>query len=286
VQLTTKFFAIVLAAGISLQFGCAQTPAAPSIWGTFLGFDRNDYPGDNNLPALKKTFAYTGYWLNAPPGEKTNTWIGKRKIVEQAGFGFLVLFDGRLYAQLRSHAAALGTHDGKLAAAAAAKEGFPKATIIFLDQEQGGRLLPEQRAYLLAWIDAVAAAGFHAGIYCSGMPASEGDGTSVVTAVDIKDHAAAREISYWVTNDACGPSPGCVFPQPSPPPGASGVAFASVWQFAQSPRRKEFTASCAATYAADGNCYPPGFDPKSLVHVDANTAVDKDPSHGRTTKAD
>jgi len=39
----------------------------------YLGFDRNTYPGDANLKALHETFSYTGYWLNHPPGEKTNT---------------------------------------------------------------------------------------------------------------------------------------------------------------------------------------------------------------------
>jgi len=34
----------------------------------YLGFDRNQYPGDANLKALRQTFSYTGYWLNNPPG--------------------------------------------------------------------------------------------------------------------------------------------------------------------------------------------------------------------------
>ena len=69
---------------------------------SYLGFDRNTYPGDANLKALHQTFSYTGYWLNNPPGEKTNTWTGHRAAVESAGFGFLVLFNGRLYAELKS----------------------------------------------------------------------------------------------------------------------------------------------------------------------------------------
>ena len=45
----------------------------------YLGMDRNDYPGDANMVALRKTFAFTGYWLNNPPGANRNTWQGKRK---------------------------------------------------------------------------------------------------------------------------------------------------------------------------------------------------------------
>jgi hypothetical protein len=36
----------------------------------YLGFDLNEYPGDDALPALRKTFAFTSYWLSPPPGEK------------------------------------------------------------------------------------------------------------------------------------------------------------------------------------------------------------------------
>src|SRR6266496_4577387 len=58
---------------------------------SYLGFDRNDYPGDENLPILRRTFSYAGYWLNNPPGAKANTWAGKRHALGSAGFGFLVL---------------------------------------------------------------------------------------------------------------------------------------------------------------------------------------------------
>ncbi len=79
----------------------------------------------------------------------------------------------------------------------------------------------------------------------------------ISTARDLHDSAAGRELVFWVANDACPPSPGCAFPQAPPPPEASGVPFAEVWQFAQSPRRPQFAAACAASYNADQNCYPP-----------------------------
>jgi hypothetical protein len=70
----------------------------------YLGFDSNEYPGDANLKSLRKTFSYAGYWLNNPPGASSNSWAGHRSAVESAGFGFLVLFNGRLYAELKSGA--------------------------------------------------------------------------------------------------------------------------------------------------------------------------------------
>jgi hypothetical protein len=245
---------------------------------SFLGFDANDYPGDANLKTLHQTFAYTGYWLNPPPGEKTNGWVGHRAAVESAGFGFLVLFNGRLYAELKAvaNATRLGQSDARAAAAAARREGFPQATIIFLDQEQGGRMLPEQKAYIYAWVDGVIASGFRAGIYCSGTAATD-DG-NVVTAEDIREHAGGREIVYWAINDACPPAPGCAFPQQPPSPAESRVKFAEVWQFAQSPQRKDVAGRCT-NYSRDGNCYAPGI--KQLT-VDLNSATSTDPSHGRT----
>lgn len=242
----------------------------------YLGFDRNDYPGDQSLKTLHQTFSYTGYWLNDPPGEKTNTWAGKRQTLQSAGFGFLVLFNGRLDKQLRHSAAALGQTDGKAAAVAAEREGFRPGTIIFLDIEEGGRMLPEQKAYIYAWVDAVTAAGFRAGVYCSGIPAQEDKNSWIVTANDIRDNAKGRNITYWVTNDVCPPSPGCSYVS-VPRPAESRIDFADVWQFVQSPRRPDFAAQCH-NYNRDGNCYPPGIDPASKLHVDVNTASNADPS--------
>ena len=245
---------------------------------TYLGFDANNYPGDASLKALHQTFAYTGYWLNPPPGEKTNSWVRHRAAVESAGFGFLVLFNGRLYAELKTvvNAARMGRSDARAAAAAARREGFPQATIIFLDQEQGGRMLPEQKAYIYAWVDGVIAAGFRAGIYCSGIVAID-DGNAV-TAEDIREHAGKREIVYWAINDACPPAPGCAFPVHPPSPAESGVKFAEVWQFAQSPQRKDLPGHCT-NYSRDGNCNAPGI---AGLKVDLNSATSPDPSHGRT----
>ena len=271
---------IVKSPFIILAFAFFFSPAS-SFAQTYLGFDRNTYPGDANLKSLHETFAYTGYWLNNPPGERANTWAGHRAAIESAGFGFLVLFNGRVYAELKSVANAkkVGASDAQAAAAAARREGFPAHTVIFLDQEQGGRMLPEQKAYIYAWVDAVIAAGFHAGIYCSGVPAAD-DG-NVVTAEDIRQSAAGREIVYWAINDGCPPAPGCSFPAQPPSPAQSGVPFADVWQFAQSPQRKDVAAHCS-NYGRDGDCYPPGILPAQQLHVDVNTATSPDPSHGRS----
>jgi glycoside hydrolase-like protein len=273
---------IVASGAVLAQSPSPQTPPAPSS-SYYLGFDRNNYPGDEALAVLRQSFSYTGYWLNQPPSARINTWTGKRKKLQSVGFGFLLLFNGRLFGELRtvSNATKLGKTDARAAVTAARREGFPAETIIFLDQEQGGRMLLEQKAYIYAWVDGVTAGGFSGGIYCSGISAAKEGGEDIVTADDIRQNAGSRKIAYWVANDACPPSPGCAVPARVPRPTESGIRFADVWQFAQSPKRPQ-AASCPANYNADGNCYPPGIAFAKHLHIDVNTASSPDPSHGRT----
>ena len=240
------------------------------------GFDRNIYPGDEALPALRRTFRFAGFWLNAPPGRPDNTWSGTRPALLRSGFGFLVLFNGRLEKELTAGAGALGRADGAAAAELTRKEGFPARTVIFLDQEEGGRLVASQRAYVHAWIDAVNVSGFRAGVYCSAVPFREGDGSVVNTADDLRRNAGSRQFALFVYNDACPPAPGCALDR-SLRPGASGISSAVAWQYAQSPRRKALTSTCAATYAGSGACLDPG----TQLDVDLSTAISADPSHGR-----
>jgi len=257
-----------------------RASAQDSAARAYLGFDLNTYPGDPALSTLRKTFSYGGYWLSPPPGAKQNTWLGKRALLRSQGFGFLLLYRGPQISDLKSEAQAAqkGRVDARSAAAAAKKEGFPLHAIIFLDIEEGGRLPAKYHAYLRAWVDALESAGYRAGVYCSGMVVNEGVGVTIITSDDIRKNIGTRELAYWVFNDACPPSPGCVVPQNPPPPSASGIPYAAVWQFAQSPRRKQFTARCAATYNPDGNCYAPG-DQTHAWFLDLNSASTYDPSN-------
>jgi hypothetical protein len=257
----------------------------------YAGFDRNDYPGDAALPELRKHFDFTGYWITSPPGETGNTWVGKREILVRQGFGFLVVANGRLDKEINRSiklgkaAAALGREDAASAIAAAGREGFPAKTILFLDQEEGGRMLPEQAAYLLAWTEAVAASSYRPGVYASGQPVDDGRGpdgkpATITTVQDIRARVAAghlHEVALWVAQDACPPAPGCVVGAP-PPVDLSGTLDSTAWQYAQSPRRKPITQACGKTYAADGMCYSTG---PGRLFVDLSSANSPDPSQGR-----
>jgi len=242
----------------------------------YLGFDKNDYPGDELLPALHKTFAYTGYWLDHPPGMTSNPWAGKRAQVRAAGFGFLILFNGRLDAELKGQdAAALGAADAETAVQAARREGFPPRVVIFLDQEEGGRLLPEQAAYLGAWFAGIVKAGMRAGIYCSGIDVPDGR-SPISTARDIAERFPG--VTIWIFNDQCPPAPGCALKAADPAKG--GIKDALVWQYARSPR-SQVAASCKAGYASDKACYAPGLAQSSRTQIDMNTSNKTDPSAGR-----
>jgi hypothetical protein len=255
----------------------ASRSSAPQLHRFYLGLDTNLYPGDALLPALRKQFDYLGYWLNIPPGADHNEWVGKRAAVLKAGFGFLILYNARLDKQLRRNdPAALGATDGAEAAHAAKTEGFPPNAILFLDLEEGGRMLPEQLAYIGAWMHAVRAHGYRVGVYCAGIPFRD-SGLTLTTADDIVAHFPGTAI--WVANDQCPPAPGCV--ARAVRPSQSGFPHALVWQFSQSPRRRQFTRACAQTYAADGNCYPPGLPHNEHTQVDLDTSTSPDPSQGR-----
>jgi hypothetical protein len=255
--------------------------------GDFVGFDRNGYPGDGRLAELHSHFAFMGYWLNNPPGAKQNGWFGKRQQLRDAGFGFLVLWNGRLEAEIKNSTLApdaLGRQDAADAIAAAKRDGFPPATILFLDQEEGGRLEPAQNAYFFAWTEAVAASGFRAGSYLSGQPSPDGTGPdgkpiTISTARNVREEIATRHLHpvvLWVAQDACPPALGCTIQPPKLKD--SGTLDAEVWQYAQSPRRPLLTRSCAQTYAKDGQCYA---GVTSDLYLDLDVAKSADPSHGR-----
>jgi hypothetical protein len=247
----------------------------------YLGFDRNDYPGDLAMGELRKQFRFAGYWLTAPPGGMTNSWAGKRKSMEAQGFGFVLLARGRAVSSIRSAVSATqkGISDAKQAAVSAKAEGFAGGAIIYIDIEDGGRLPAAYHAYLRAWADELVKLGFFPGAYCSGIVVAEYGGVTIVTAEDIRTNESPREFSFWVFNDACPPSPGCVAVANPPLPSAGGVKDAALWQFVRSPKETETAARCSG-YAADANCYAAA-DAAKKWHLDMNVAATANPSFPR-----
>ena len=99
----------------------------------YMGFDRDVYPGDAAFSTLRKIFQFTGYWLSPPPAEKATTWIGKRDFLRNSGFGFLVLFRGRLSHEFKkgSDGPEKGSLDAAAAAAASKKKVSPQEQSFF-----------------------------------------------------------------------------------------------------------------------------------------------------------
>jgi hypothetical protein len=198
--------------------------------------------------------------------------------VRAAGFGFLIIFSGRVDAELQKHdAAALGRCDGADATAAARREGFPAGAVIYLDEEEGGALLPEQAAYMGSWISAVKQVGYGAGVYASGIPVVAG-AQKISTAQDVATRFP--DVALWVWDDRCPPAPGCAIAERKLYSGQRG-AQALVWQYALTPRRPEDTAACGATYAGDDKCYAPGLPHSDATYIDLNVSNSEDPSRGR-----
>lgn len=248
---------------------------------SYLGFDRNEYPGDAAIPLLRKSFSFAGYWLSNPPREKNNSWSGKRELLRSQGFGFVLLFAGPSSGDLYDERCTRKriADDTQAAAAAAHREGFPTGSVIFLDIEEGGRLPAAYFTYLKAWASELARLGFRAGVYCSSIPIDEGEGLELVTSDFIRDQIKPAELVYWVYNDSCPPSPGCVLPQNLPAPPKSGIPYAQIWQFTRSPRDKQTSRRCRG-YSTNGNCYA-AFDAARRFHLDLNVASSSDPSSAR-----
>jgi len=276
-------FVLVLSISVIALCFASPTPQSfhPSSVRSYVGFDRNEYPGDEALPLLRKSFSFASYWLSPPPGEKINSWVGKRGVMQAQGFGFLLLYQGRTSSQLpyKKDSIEAGFADARAAASAARREGFSEGSVIFLDVEEGGRFFDGYHAYLRSWAESLTKEKYRPGIYCSGIVVDEGEGSTIISADDIRAHIGTADVVYWVYNDACPPSPGCGVPQNPPPPSASGVPYASVWQYVRSPREKQVARHCRG-YASDGNCYAPG-DAGHKWLLDENVATTADPSSMR-----
>ena len=249
------FARVALSAGLVLSVATKSPEPEARQAGSYLGFDRNEYPDDEAMAQLRKQFVFVGYWLSPPPREKTNSWTGKREKLAAQGYGFALLYAGRSGSSLKTVAAgrAAGESDAKKAVEIARKEGFAEGGTIFLDVEEGGRFNDAGHAYFRAWAEALTQERYRPGFYCSGIVVDEGGGSKIISANDIRANLGAVEAAYWVFNDACPPSPGCVKSPEVPSPASSGVAYATVWQISRTP--KESTARDCAGYAKDKSCY-------------------------------
>jgi len=144
-------------------------------------------------------------------------WLG-------SGWGIAPLYVGEQVVGLNSSlnpSLAKGGTDGAQAAAYMASEGFAAGSCVYLDWEDGSALVQNASDYIGAWCDAVAAAGYQPGVYCS----------HLLAAGIHQLRSSARIWAFKVSTTQPHPFPGTNFPTLDP--SGSGYAGASVWQLGQ-----------------------------------------------------
>lgn len=226
----------------------APDPIRSVVRNAHPGFDTRRYPGDAALRAwsLHSPYEWVGYYLVAPCQTGT-TWVGKRNVIREIGFGTAVVFigeqdwagppsdsgaaakSGGTQCTVANLTAAKGSIDAVRADSTAAAEGFPNGTIVYLDIEYVLTLSSRYSTYIRSWThDMLASGRYVPGVYVHERNA-EG-----VRAIIASEFAAAGRTSappFWVAARPAGSgTPANTFDLAVARPATSGFPFATVWQ--------------------------------------------------------
>ncbi len=189
------------------------------------GFDSSGFPGLDITGWLKANtnLRWCGFYLGPAPSHPGKDWMAHRAELEKQEWGFAPLYVGQQITGKGSKlsSAPQGKIDGKDAVSLMKTAGFTAGTFAYLDLENGPPLMPVQRDYVAAWVDAVAANGFGPGVYCSHRIAQE-----VHTL-----RPSARVWAFKVTTTGAHAVPGNNFPDSHP--SGSGFTGSFIWQLAQ-----------------------------------------------------
>ena len=188
----------------------------------YAGFDRSDYPGIAVMAWLRAhtNLRWCGFYLAPAPSHPDKSWMGSRAELVAQGWGLAPIYLGQEVTGPGGHfvTEGQGAIDGQQAAALMAAAGFSRGSCVYLDLENGPPMGMVQREYVAAWIDAVTAAGYAPGVYCSFMLAAQ------IAAL----RPSARVWAFHVCTVSKHDVPGSTFP--SPDPSTSGFAGADIWQ--------------------------------------------------------
>jgi uncharacterized protein YraI len=195
--------------GLSASGGTSPTSSGAS----FYGMDLAAYPGDDAMQAWwnDSPFYYTGFYLGPAPYHPDTSFMDKRQVPADQGWGLLPIYVGR---QADSWNLDKGKEDGDDAANLAASAGFPHNTVIFLDIETSLPLSDSFLSYVTDWVSEVESQGYIAGVYCYIDNASQ------------LRNALPANVEFWVAHYTRKDLPPSI-----PSPADSGVSFASAWQF-------------------------------------------------------
>lgn len=227
---------------------------------SYKGFDIGYYPGNQAMSNwwYGSPFYFVGYYFTAP-NHSDSSWMGKLSYLHSLGWKLVPLYVG-LQAYDSGLSYSRGESDGADAINKAYSEGFSTQTFIYLDVEQGGYLSSSFINYIKGWCNYIEThtKGYNQyfpAIYCSYSH----------TADQIKNAlGSSSNAVYWVYNLGCSPSPGCTT-NTSKGPSSSGVSYAKIWQYAQSPQLSG-TYNCSGY--SNGSC--------SLTYNGTTLSVDLD----------
>jgi hypothetical protein len=180
---------------------------------SFYGMDLCNYPGDDAMQAWwnDSPFYYTGFYLGPAPYHPDTSFMDKRQVLIDQGWGLLPIYLGR---QADSWNLDQGVADADDAVNLADSAGFPHGTVIYLDIETSSPLTESFLSYVTDWVSEVESRGYIAGIYCYVGNASQ------------IGNALPDNVQFWVAYYN-----GSSLPTTIPSPADSGVSFASAWQF-------------------------------------------------------
>ncbi len=199
----------------------------------FAGFDTSEYPGDEQLTWLSHNtnLTWCAYYLAPAPSHPDQSWMGNRIALVNGGWGLLPIYLGQQTSGPGSHivTGAQGQIDGADAGTLARNDGFPAGSFVYLDIEDGSAPGPNAIAYFQAWAQALVAAGYSPGFYCSHLIAQ-----TVADAMDqLNPTPNTRIWAFKVSTTATHDYDGDLQEFQTVDPARCGYAAATVWQLEQ-----------------------------------------------------
>jgi hypothetical protein len=194
----------------------------------FAGFDTDIFPGLAEMGWLKAhtNLVWCGYYLAPAPSHGDTSWMGQRAALQGMGWGIAPLYVGQQSQGPGHHSVSgpQGRIDGGDAGRLMTAAGFAPGTCVYLDVEGGPPFDSPRTDYVAAWIDAVTATVYRAGVYCSHLFAAD--------VVALRPQTRIWAVKVTTTKEH--PFPGTNFPDM--PPAGSGFSGAFIWQLAENCR--------------------------------------------------
>lgn len=202
----------------SKESSAAAAPATAAAH-SYAGFDSSVYPGDERMKVWRAASPYVfAAWYLPSPARPNASWSGTRERLELMEWGLAVVYTARSSA-VDSVDASSGLADGVDAASKAEAEGFARGSAIFLDIPPGEPAGEASTAYLRAWFEALARAGYRPSLRCDADVA-----VGLHALISGSMASGSGEPLIWVRQQSDA------FDCRASNPAGSGIPFAVLWQ--------------------------------------------------------